>query len=68
MDAALITGMFNVGFNNIAREPAKDVFTKKDSSFDDVLSKSMEKENNKYGIGNNYAAINNGIGGTLVAQ
>ena len=43
MDAALVTGMFNVGFS-IAREPAKDVFTKKDNDFKDVLSKSMESE------------------------
>lgn len=43
MDAALITGMFNVGFSMV-REPAQDVFTKKDSDFKDVLSKSMEKK------------------------
>lgn len=43
MDAALITGMFNVGFSMV-KEPTQDVFIKKDSDFKDVLSKSMEKK------------------------
>ena len=46
MDTALITGMFNVGYS-VAREPTKDVFTKKDSDFKDVLSKKMECKNDK---------------------
>ena len=45
MDAALITGMLNVGFSKV-KEPAQDVFIKKDSNFKDVLSKSMEKKDN----------------------
>ena len=46
MEAALITGMFNVGFN-FTREPTKDVFTTTDNDFKDVLSKKMESERNK---------------------
>ena len=43
MEAALITGMFNLGYsaNNTM---AQDVFNNKDKNFEDFFSKSLEKE------------------------
>lgn len=43
MDAALVTGMFNFGFAAKAG-CSKDVVQKKDSGFEDVFSKKLEKE------------------------